>query len=328
MKKQHWRRRSLFSDNAVTKRKVTVLHSGVRHDRSLRQTLDENVVNVNHRQLLSEGVITHDQLSLLQRLLDRDVVDSLCSAQVVKTYQKLGTPLDRFAMRLFLEVGSRLSSRQVFENNQHRLAYINQHIGYRYNLAAPKSLAICLCGAITEWVKSQTDQDVISRVVEMEQLDNQLQAQKEYWTKLASQQAQVSSIYIVQQLDLIKSQQLSVKEQLESLNVSHKEVANSHLFLLEEWQPYLDELKALAEFLMITPNFFVAWEAWCKNVTEFAPELSDIWEACDHVYRDLNAVAKLWQWFRDMHSVSQADLYYFDVQSGQCGYAFNHLSHR
>lgn len=327
MKKQHWRRRSLFSDNEVIKRKVTVLHSGVRHDRSSRQTPHKNVVNVSHRQLLSEGVLSHEQLSLLQRLLDRDVVDSLCSAQVVKTYQMLDTPLDRFAMRLFLEVGSRLSSNQVFENNQQRLTYINQHIGYRYNLATPKSLAVCLCGAITEWLKRQTDQDVLSRVAEMGQLNSQLQIQKEYWTKLASQQAQTSSIYIEQQLQLIKSQQTSVKEQLKMLEVNHQEMANSYRLSLEIWQPYLDELKALAEFTMITPSFFVAWEAWCKKVTEFAPELNEIWEACDHVYRDLNAVAKLWQWFRDMHSVSQADLYYFDVQSGQCGYAFNHLSH-
>ncbi len=109
MKKQHWRRRSLFPDSIVTQRKVTVLQRGARYESASKSTQDFNVVHVNHRQLLSEGVINYEQLSLLQRLLDRSVVDSLCASQLVKTYQKLGASLDRFAMRLFLEIGSQLS---------------------------------------------------------------------------------------------------------------------------------------------------------------------------------------------------------------------------
>lgn len=57
MKKQHWRRRSLFPDSIVTQRKVTVLQRGARYESASKPTQDLNVVHVNHRQLLSEGVI-------------------------------------------------------------------------------------------------------------------------------------------------------------------------------------------------------------------------------------------------------------------------------
>lgn len=104
MKKQHWRRRSLFPDSIVTQRKVTVLQRGARYESASQPSQDLNVVHVNHRQLLSEGVLNDDQLSLLQRLLDRSVVDSLCASQLVKTYLRLGTSIDRFAMKKCLTV--------------------------------------------------------------------------------------------------------------------------------------------------------------------------------------------------------------------------------
>ncbi|MDC5807054.1 T3SS regulon anti-activator ExsD family protein [Vibrio europaeus] len=325
MKKQHWRRRSLFPDNSVTKRKVTVLQRGARYQDSAKQTQGKNVVNVSHRQLLSEGVLSSEQLSLLQRLLNRDVIDALCSSQLVKTYEKLGAPLDRFAMRLFLEIGSRLGASQALATHEQRVAYINQHVGYRYNLASPKSLTLCLHCAISEWVNHQSDQGVLLDVVEIEQLANQLQIQGSYWEKLLGQEA--SAIYVEQQLELIMSQQQQVKEQLRTLEETHKKAAESHRILMEKWQPCLNTLKALSEFALTSPEFFTAWQTWCKQARQLAPELREVWEACDHIYRDLNAVAKLWQWFQDMQSVGDVDLYYFDVQSGQFGQAYNHMSH-
>ncbi|MEF1213105.1 Type III secretion negative regulator (LscZ), partial [Vibrio alginolyticus] len=38
MKKQHWRRRSLFPDSIVTQRKVTVLQRGARYESASKPT--------------------------------------------------------------------------------------------------------------------------------------------------------------------------------------------------------------------------------------------------------------------------------------------------
>jgi hypothetical protein len=325
MKKQHWRRRSLFPDNSVTQRKVTVLQQGARYEGAARATNDNKVVNVSHRQLLSKGVLSQEQLSLLQRLLNRDIIDALCSSQLVSTYEKLSIPLDRYAMRLFLEVGSKLSADQQVITSDQRLSCINQHLSYRYNLASPKVLSLCFHCAITEWINRQSDQGILKDVAQIEQLANQLRIQAGYWNKLIGQET--STIYVEQQLELIESQQQQVKAQLESLEEAHQKANDAHRQMIDNWQPCLDTLKALSEFSTTSPEFFSMWQSWCGQVRYLAPELQEVWQACDHIYRDLNAVAKVWQWFISMQSVGDLELYYFDVQSGQCGQAYNHMSH-
>ncbi|MCG9233715.1 T3SS regulon anti-activator ExsD family protein [Vibrio harveyi] len=324
MKKQHWRRRSLFPNNIVTQRKVTVLQRGARYEGLSQSSQEPNVVNVNHRQLLSEGVLSYDQLSLLQRLLDRNVVDCLCASQLIKTYQKLGTSLDRFAMRLFLEVGGQLSDNRALSTFEQRLDYINHRVGYRFNLASPKTLILSMYLTLNEWVNQQTDQTVLHDSIKLEQLINQLSIQKEYWLRLSGEVS--CAIFAEQQLELIKSQQSELHEQLSVLNEQQNQVVESQRALVEEWKPTLEKLKGLSEYRRTSDKFISEWKIWCSEVRVQVPELNDIWDACDLVYSDLNAVAKIWQWFQDMQTVGSVDHYYFDIQSNQCGQACNHLS--
>ncbi|HCG8622556.1 TPA: type III secretion system regulon anti-activator ExsD [Vibrio parahaemolyticus] len=324
MKKQHWRRRSLFPDSIVTQRKVTVLQRGARYESASQPSQDLNVVHVNHRQLLSEGVLNDDQLSLLQRLLDRSVVDSLCASQLVKTYLRLGTSIDRFAMRLFLEIGAQLSDSQRVATFEQRLEYINSRLGFRFNLATPKTLILCCYLALTEWIHRQTDQSALHASVKVEQLMNQLDIQKEYWSKLSDEDT--SAIFVEQQLALIESQQTQLKAQLNTLNEQQSQVIESHKALVDKWQPSLSNLKELADYTSTTDMFISDWKTWCSEARLQAPDLNEVWDACDVVYNDLNAVAKVWQWFKDMQIVGDVDHYYFDIQSGQCGQACNHLS--
>ncbi|XNO31737.1 T3SS regulon anti-activator ExsD domain-containing protein [Vibrio alginolyticus] len=324
MKKQHWRRRSLFPDSIVTQRKVTVLQRGARYESASKPTQDLNVVHVNHRQLLSEGVINYEQLSLLQRLLDRNVVDSLCASQLVKTYQKLGASIDRFAMRLFLEIGSQLSDSSTITTFEQRLDYINSRLGFRFNLAVPKTLMLCFHLSLNEWINRQVDQSALHASIKVEQLINQLDIQKEYWSNLSGEDT--SAVFVQQQLDLIKSQQHQLKKQLGTLSEQQLQVIECHRSLIEKWQPSLDELKGFAEYTSTTEQFISEWKNWCSEVRLEAPDLNEVWDACDVVYNDQNAVAKVWQWFKNMQTVGDIDHYYFDTQSGQCGQACNHLS--
>ncbi|WP_045424026.1 T3SS regulon anti-activator ExsD domain-containing protein [Vibrio jasicida] len=324
MKKLHWRRRSLFPNNIVTQRKVTVLQRGARYEGLTQSSQVPNVVNVNHRQLLSEDVLSSEQLSLLQRLLDRNVVDCLCASQVVKTYQRFGTSLDRFAMRLFLEVGGQLSDNHVLSSFEQRLDYINSRLGFRFNLASPKTLILSMYLTLSEWVNRKTDQTVLHDTIKLEQLINQLSIQKEYWLRLSTEEN--SAIFAEQQLALIQSQQSELYEQLDVLNEQQNQAVESHRAMVEEWKPTLDKLKGLSQYGETSDKFISEWKVWCGEARVQAPELNDVWDACDHVYSDLNAVAKIWQWFQDMHTVGNVDHYYFDIQSNQCGQACNHLS--
>lgn len=324
MKKLHWRRRSLFPNNIVAQRKVTVLHRGTRYEGLTQSSQVSNVVNVNHRQLLSEGVLSSEQLSLLQRLLDRNVVDCLCASQVVKIYQRFGTSLDRFAMRLFLEVGGQLSDSHVLSSFDQRLHYINSRLGFRFNLAFPKTLIFSIYLAINEWVNRKTDQTILHDTIKLEQLINQLGIQKEYWLRLSTEED--SAIFAEQQLSLIQRQQSELYEQLDVLNEQQNQSVESHRATVEEWKPTLEKLKSLSLHGKTSDKFISEWKGWCAEARVQAPELKDVWDACDHVYSDLNAVAKIWQWFQEMHTVGHVDHYYFDIQSNQCGQACNHLS--
>ncbi|MEZ8045888.1 T3SS regulon anti-activator ExsD domain-containing protein [Vibrio sp. 10N.237.312.C02] len=323
MKKQHWRRRSLFPNNIVLQRKVTVLQRGARYEGLPKSTQELNVVNVNHRQLLSEGVLSYDQLSLLQRLLDRNVVDCLCASQLIKTYQKLGTCLDRSAMRLFLEVGGQLSDERVLNSFEQRLDYINQRLGYRFNLASPKTLILSMYLTLNEWCNQQTDQRALQDSIKLEQLINQLSIQKEYWMRLSGEAS--STFFAEQQLDLIENQHSELHDQLRVLNEQQNQVIESHRALVEEWKPTLDKLKGLYECGRISDKFISEWKIWCSQARVQAPELSDIWDACELVFSDLNAVAKIWQWFQDMQTVGRVDHYYVDIQNNECGQACNNL---
>ncbi|CZF86413.1 T3SS regulon anti-activator ExsD domain-containing protein [Grimontia marina] len=324
MKKLHWRRRSLFPNNIVTQRKVTVLQRGARYEGLTQSSQVPNVVNVNHRQLLSEDVLNSEQLSLLQRLLDRNVVDCLCASQVVKTYQSFGTSLDRFAMRLFLEVGGQLSDNHMLRSFEQRLDYINSRLGFRFNLAFPKTLILSMYFTLNEWVNRKTDQTVLHDNIKLEQLINQLSIQKDYWLRLSTEEH--SAIFAEQQLALIHSQQSELYEQLDVLNGQQNQAVESHRMMVEEWKQMLDKLKGLSHYGETSDKFISEWKVWCGEARVQAPELNDVWDACDHVYSDLNAVAKIWQWFQDMQTVSNVDHYYFDIQSNQCGQACNHLS--
>ncbi|EDP58975.1 T3SS regulon anti-activator ExsD domain-containing protein [Vibrio sp. AND4] len=323
MKKLHWRRRSLFPNNIVTQRKVTVLQKGTRYEGLTQSSQVPNVVNVNHRQLLSEDTLSSENLSLLQRLLDRNVVDCLCASQVMKTYQKLGASIDKFAMRLFLEIGGQLSDNHLLSTFEQRLDFINNRLGFCFNLASPRTLILSMHLTLNEWLNSQTDQTVLSDTIKLEQLINQLSIQKEYWSRLSIEEN--SAIFAEQQLALIQSQQSELYEQLNILNDQQYQVIESHRVMLEEWKPTLDELKGLSQYTETSDKFISKWKIWCVEARLHAPELNDVWDACEHVYSDLNAAAKIWHWFQDMQTVGKVDHYYFDVQSNQCGKAYNYL---
>ncbi|MDF5485366.1 T3SS regulon anti-activator ExsD family protein, partial [Vibrio parahaemolyticus] len=115
-------------------------------------------------------------------------------------------------------------------------------------------------------------------------------------------------------------------KQLGTLSEQQLQVIECHRLLIEKWQPSLDELKGFAEYTSTTEQFISEWKNWCSEVRLEAPELNEVWDACDVVYNDQNAVAKVWQWFKNMQTVGDIDHYYFDTQSGQCGQACNHLS--
>lgn len=153
---------------------------------------------------------------------------------------------------------------------------------------------------------------------------NQLDIQKEYWSKLSGED--ISAIFVEQQLALIESQQTQLKAQLNTLNEQQSQVIESHKALVDKWQPSLSNLKELADYTSTTDMFISDWKTWCSEARLQAPDLNEVWDACDVVYNDLNAVAKVWQWFKDMQIVGDVDHYYFDIQSGQCGQACNHLS--
>ncbi|MEZ8717704.1 Type III secretion negative regulator (LscZ) [Vibrio splendidus] len=323
MEKQHWRRRSLFPNNIVTQRKVTVLQRGARYEGFSQVSQEPSVVNVNYRQLLSEGVLSCDQLSLLQRLLDRNVVDCLCASQLIKTYQKFGMSLDRIAMRLFLEVGGQLSDDRVLSSFEQRLDYINHRLGYCFNLASPKTLILSMYLTLEKWGKQQTDQTVLQDSLQLERLINQLRIQKEFWLRLSGKESSV--FFAEQQLELIKGQHKELCEQLSVLNDQKKQAIEYHRESFEEWKPTLEKLKGLSEYSRTSDEFFSEWEIWCGEARTKAPELIDVWDACDLVYSDLNAVAKIWQWFQDMQTVCSMDHYYVDSQNNQCGQAYNRL---
>ncbi|MCV5941702.1 type III secretion system regulon anti-activator ExsD, partial [Escherichia coli] len=87
---------------------------------------------------------------------------------LVKTYLRLGTSIDRFAMRLFLEIGAQLSDSQRVATFEQRLEYINSRLGFRFNLATPKTLILCCYLALTEWIHRQTDQSALHASVKVE----------------------------------------------------------------------------------------------------------------------------------------------------------------
>ncbi|MEF1216063.1 T3SS regulon anti-activator ExsD family protein, partial [Vibrio alginolyticus] len=122
----------------------------------------------------------------------------------------------------------------------------------------------------------------------VEQLINQLDIQKEYWSKLSGEDT--SAVFVQQQLDLIKSQQHQLKKQLGTLSEQQLQVIECHRLLIEKWQPSLDELKGFAEYTSTTEQFISEWKNWCSEVRLEAPELNEVWDACDVVYNDQNAV--------------------------------------
>lgn len=324
MKKQHWRRRSLFPNKIVKKRKITVLQRGSRREGLMQSSQEPDVMDVNHRQLIKAGVLNNEQMSLFQRLLERTVIDGLCACHVVQTYYRLGASLDRFAMRLFLEIGSQISGNHGLNTFERRVDYINSQLGFRFNLALPKTLILNMHLTLNEWVNQKTDQTALYESIKIEQLMTQLNIQKKYWLKLANEKSSAS--FANQQLQEIQNQQCELKKQVGGPDESGKRVIESHQVLVNEWQPILESLMSLSEYSKTSDKFVTEWKVWCAEARLQAPELSDVWNACDQVYSDLNAVAKIWQWFQNMQTVGHFDHYYFDVQSDLCGHVCNHLS--
>ncbi|AUI86002.1 Type III secretion negative regulator (LscZ) [Vibrio azureus] len=325
MKKQYFQDRISFPNRQAKQRKITVLKQGARYETPDEQQTQcsTNTINVNYQQLSNQGVIDSEQLSLLQRLLSRTVVDCLLTSRLIKTHQLLGIKLDKLSIRLLLEVGGQLSDSRLLVSCDQKLTYIDQCLGYRFNLAAPQTLAQCMLITLKEWLNQKVGSDELKHSSKNNQLMCQLNAQQEYWSQLSSEVEY--KVFAKQQIELLKKQQIALKQRIE-----HKEgmvcAMQSHDVLLSEWRPALERLKDFNRFQSINEEFLSEWKNWCSEVRIQGAELNEVWNACELAYNDLNALSKVWKWFQEMDTVSAIDQYYFDIQSMEFGQSCNHHS--
>ena len=323
MKKQYFQDRISFPSNQVKKRKVSILKQGARYetDEKLGTRCSDNIINVNYQQLSAEGIINFEQLSLLQRLLGRTAVDCILTSRFIKTHRLLGIKLDKLSVRLLLEIGGQLSDKRVLVNFDQKLAYINQCLGYRFNLGAPQTLMQCIFITLKEWLNHKIGVDLLEKTSKVNQLIKQLNAQQDYWNRM-SEEAEYS-VFALQQIELLTEQQIELKQQYKN-KVEDSCPLQSHDELLADWRPALDKLRSFNRFESVDAEFLSEWKKWCSEVRIQGPELNEVWNACELAYNDLNALSKIWKWFQEMETVSSIDQYYFDIQSTQFGHSCNH----
>lgn len=115
---------------------------------------------------------------------------------------------------------------------------------------------LCFHLSLNEWINRQVDQSALHASIKVEQLINQLDIQKEYWSKLSGEDT--SAVFVQQQLDLIKSQQHQLKKQLGTLSEQQLQVIKCHRSLIEKWQPSLDELKGSRSTPLQPNNLFLS----------------------------------------------------------------------
>lgn len=205
-------------------------------------SLASSVVNVSHKKLVENGVMSEQQLLLLKRVIQRRILDCILASDYVDAYVAFGISLTKSDLKIFLQI-----SADIFRLSQKRqmhelLAEINAGLLPRFNLGNIEMLAKLVCQSFESWLLKQNerhDEELSGEYQALLILKSQLETKVKFWRGLvvndvnkAYLEAHVSEA--CNGLDLCELQLSRLRPSIQAQNVYRKQVVDSQLFNLKE----------------------------------------------------------------------------------------------
>ncbi|MBB1268998.1 T3SS regulon anti-activator ExsD domain-containing protein [Shewanella sp. SR44-3] len=149
--------------------------------------LASSVVNVNHRELVEQGVVNHQQLLLLKRVIERRILDCILASDYIKTCAAYKVSLTKNDLKLFLQISADIFRGSHKRQMRELLTEINTGLIPRFNLANIEILARLVFQALKAWLLSKNDSYHSSISQEYQGLlilKSQLEIKIDFWSQL------------------------------------------------------------------------------------------------------------------------------------------------
>lgn len=159
--------------------------------------LASSAVNVSHKELIELGVVNHQQLLLLKRVIERRILDCILASDYIKTCIAYKASLTKSDLKLFLQISADLFRGSQKRQMRELLTEINTGLVPKFNLGNIEMLAKLVYQSVRAWLLSKNDNQYsnISREYQgLLILKSQLEIKVDFWSQLNARE--VNEVYL------------------------------------------------------------------------------------------------------------------------------------